>query len=138
MKNRPVVGVAVAVRRDGKVLFHRRKCEHAFGTWAFAGGHLEMWETFEECALRELREEAGDNLKIKNLRYWTTINTRYFDEEKHVVTIFMVCDWVSGEAEIIEPEKCECWVWKGWYELPSPLMPCLQELVDCKMRPFDL
>lgn len=136
MGKRPEIGVVLAIRRGDKVLLQKRKGRHAPGTFALPGGHLEMFETFEECALRELKEEAGKKLKVSNIRYWATTNDRYYDEAKHVVTISMICDWVSGEAVVMEPHKCEFYVWSKWDDMPSPLMPCLKDLVQRKLNPF--
>lgn len=135
MADRPEVGVAVIVRRNNKVLIHKRKSSHSYGKWGFPGGHFEKWETFEECALRELREEAG-NVKVTTPKYWTIQNTSFYEEDKHVVVLFMICDWISGEAEVMEPDKCDSWEWRSWYNLPQPLMPGIQSLVEKEMNPF--
>ena len=132
---RPKIGVALAVRRDGKVLIHKRRGPHAPGVWAFAGGHLEMWEELADAALRELREEAGPEIKCTLPQFLTVCNTRYYDEGSHYLTVIMVADWISGEAQVMEPEKCECWEWHDWDSLPRPLMMGLQQLVDRGMRP---
>lgn len=129
--NRPLIGIALCVRRGNKVLLHKRKGKHAPGTWAFPGGHMEMWETFEETAIRELKEEAGDKIKVRDIKFWTAVNTRFIAEGKHYVVVMLVADWIEGEAEVIEPDKCECW---GW--LPIPLMQGLQIVVDNKLNPF--
>lgn len=132
----PKVGIGHLIRRDGKVLLHKRKGNHAGGFWAFPGGHLEGWETWEECSLRELHEEAGEDIQVTNPKFWTAANTRFFDEGKHYVVIFMISDWVSGEAVVAEPEKNEGWEWFDWNDLPSPLMLGLQNLVERSMNPF--
>ena len=47
-------------KKDGLcVLLIERGNEPYKGCWAFPGGFLEMDETVEECAVRELREETG-------------------------------------------------------------------------------
>jgi 8-oxo-dGTP diphosphatase len=135
--NRPLVGIAVAIRRENKVLLHKRKGKHAPGMWAFPGGHLEFWETFEECVMREVREEAGD-IQIDNIKFWTAVNYLHSDEKKHYVTILLVADWVSGEAEVREPEKCEGWEWLVWDDLPDPLMLGLQFAKDTGLNPFNV
>ena len=57
------VGVGVLVTRGGsKVLVGQRRGSHGAGDWALPGGHLEVGETWEACAARELKEETGINL----------------------------------------------------------------------------
>ena len=45
--------------KEMKVLLIQRKKSPFQGYWAFPGGFLEMDETLEKCAARELREETG-------------------------------------------------------------------------------
>jgi 8-oxo-dGTP diphosphatase len=97
---------------------------------------MEKWETLEETALREMKEEAGPSIEVSNVKLWTVTNTRFYNEDKHYVVICLVADWVSGLAEIVEPEKCECWEWFDWDDLPSPLMMGLQDIVNRKLNPF--
>lgn len=132
----PQVGIALLIRREGKVLLHKRLGKHAPGTWAFPGGHLEAYETFEEAALRELSEEAGDDIKVTPPQFWTVANTRFYNEQKHYVVIFMISDWESGEAVLMEKEKNEGWDWFAWDNLPFPLMLGLRNLVERSMNPF--
>src|SRR6266498_4005147 len=54
------VDVVVVTRgRPPRVLLIRRKGEPFAGRWAIPGGFIEMDETLEESARRELREETG-------------------------------------------------------------------------------
>ena len=55
----PKVGVGVLIVHDGKALLHKRKGKHGPGLWSGPGGHLETGETFTQCAVREIYEEAG-------------------------------------------------------------------------------
>mgnify|MGYP006329689427 CR=1 FL=1 len=48
------------------VLLVERGNEPFKGTWAFPGGFMNLDETAEECAIRELQEETG--LQIDGLR----------------------------------------------------------------------
>jgi 8-oxo-dGTP diphosphatase len=104
-ENRPYIGVAVIVVRDGRVLLGKRKNAHGAGTWQFPGGHLEYGESIEACARRELFEETG--LSIVNLRRGPFTNDLFEDEKKHYVTLFVIADQTTGEARVKEPDKCE-------------------------------
>jgi len=120
---RPQVGLGVLIFRNrDELLLHKRKGNHCAGHWSSPGGHLEYKESFEDCARREIHEECGPDLKIHDLRYFTTVNTIYPEENKHYVTIFMMALHTSGEAKVMEPDKCEVWQWFRWCRLPSPLM----------------
>lgn len=59
---RPAVTAdCIVVTQDAnpKVLLIQRGNEPYKGHWAFPGGFMEMNETAEECAIRELEEETG-------------------------------------------------------------------------------
>ncbi len=49
----------VVVRHRAEVLLVRRGNEPYKGCWALPGGFMEMDETIEHCAVRELQEETG-------------------------------------------------------------------------------
>ncbi len=59
---RPAVTVDIVVvtrERRPRVLLIRRKHPPFAGTWAIPGGFVDMDETLEDAAQRELREETG-------------------------------------------------------------------------------
>lgn len=136
MKNRPGVGIGVCVIKDGRVLLGKRKSAHGEGAWCFPGGHLEFKESWEDCARREVLEETG--LSIKNIRFATATNDIFPVEGKHYITIFVVADYNSGEAKVMEPEKLEVWEWFRWDNLPQPLFVPIQNLQKKGFSPFGL
>lgn len=93
-KKRPKVGVGVLVLKNKKVLLTQRKGSHGAGEWVFPGGHLEYWESIEDCAKRECREEAG--IEIKNIKFLRLYNSKKY-AKKHYVDIGLVAEWASGE-----------------------------------------
>lgn len=135
MEERPKIGVGVIVIKDNKVLLGKRKNAHGEGSWSFAGGHLEINEEVEECAVREVREEIG--ISIKNLRKGPFTNDLFKKEGKHYVTVFVVADFDSGEVKAMEPDRCEKWEWFEWHRLPQPLFLPIQNLLKQGFNPLD-
>lgn len=111
----PRTGVGVFILNSkGEFVFGRRKGSHGAGTWSLPGGHLELYESFEECASREVLEETG--LKITDIKYLTTTNSPRIDGNKHYITIFLVAKLSNplDQPETLEPNKCEGWHWVSW------------------------
>src|SRR5271165_115395 len=110
--NRPQVGVAIIVEVDGKVLVLKRKGSHGEGTWAPPGGHLEFGESIEECAIRETLEETG--LAIGNVQFLAITNDIFWSEQKHYLTVWVQCDYLSGTATAAYPDKVDEVGWVAW------------------------
>jgi 8-oxo-dGTP diphosphatase len=112
------VGVGLLLIRDGKVMWGKRKGSHGAGLWGGAGGHLEYGETAQEAILRELAEECGPDVKVKNLRFLCASDfmTHY---PKHYVDLGFVAEWVSGEPQVTEPDKLETWAWRDLDDIPE-------------------
>lgn len=58
--------VVFTQEEEPKVLLIQRGNEPYKGCWAFPGGFMNMEETAEECAVRELKEETG--LTVNRIR----------------------------------------------------------------------
>ena len=57
--------VVITKEMEPKVLLIQRGIDPYKGCWAFPGGFMNMDETTEECAIRELEEETG--LKLSTI-----------------------------------------------------------------------
>lgn len=68
-----------------KVLMIQRGIEPYKGQWAFPGGFLQMDETVEECAKRELEEETG--LKSASVEQFYTFSAVNRDPRERVITV---------------------------------------------------
>ena len=67
-----------------EILLIRRKNDPYKGCWAFPGGFLNMDETLEQCALRELQEETS--LALADIHPVGTYSTVDRDPRGRVIT----------------------------------------------------
>jgi 8-oxo-dGTP diphosphatase len=118
VSERPKVGLAVFIRRNGTSLFGQRLSEHGGGSWCPPGGHLEFGEDFEACARREVMEECGLTITTPKLAF---VTNDIFPTGKHYITLHLVADYIEGEAKVCEPDKMAHWQWFKWPEVPEPL-----------------
>ncbi|GAB4226190.1 MAG: hypothetical protein Kow0049_04980 [Stanieria sp.] len=100
------IGVAVIRNQQGKILIDRRRSQGDMaGLWEFPGGKVEPAETIQECIKREIKEELGIEIAVRDRLI--TITHRYpnFD-----VTLFVHdCEHLDGEPQPIECEEIH-WV----------------------------
>lgn len=121
--SRPMIGVGVLIWRDkklllGKRLLNDRQNNHVF-CWQFPGGHLESNESTIECAQREVREETG--LEIMAIRHIGMTDKTFSMAGRQYITLMVSSEYKSGEAKILEPDKCADWQWFDYRQLPTPL-----------------
>jgi 8-oxo-dGTP pyrophosphatase MutT (NUDIX family) len=95
-----VVGASVVVLDDlGRVLLQRRTDD---GTWGPIGGALEIGESLEDCARRELQEETGlraESFEMIGVKSGAELYHRYPNgDEIYNVTVFFKALGVSGNA----------------------------------------
>ena len=102
---------AALIFRAGKLLITQRYAKsHLGGLWEFPGGKREAGETFEQCLVREIREELGVEISVGEL--FEEIAHDY--PEKSVRLKFFNCKIVSGEPQ---PLDCAAVKWVGQNEL---------------------
>lgn len=82
---------AIIPFNEGLILIHRIRKENGslFDYYVFPGGGLEENEGFEECLVRELKEEIGADIKVKK-RLYSIINT---DSRE----LFYLCQYIGGK-----------------------------------------
>jgi 8-oxo-dGTP diphosphatase len=128
------VGVGVIVIKNNKVLMGKRINSHGHNTWNFPGGHLELGETPEQCAIRETLEEVG--IKITKVADGPWTNDIFEGSPtKQYITIYMLAEYESGTPQVMEPKKCLEWQWFSWDNLPTPLFLPIQNLVESGFKP---
>lgn len=63
----PRIIVGAVVRWQDQILFCRRAIRPRYGFWTLPGGFMEVGESPEEGARREVMEEAGADIQIRSL-----------------------------------------------------------------------
>lgn len=105
------------VFREGKLLITQRHTgSHLGGLWEFPGGKREGDETFEQCLVRELREELG--IEVEVCEMVESLTHAY--PEKTVALKFFRCRWKQNEPRAID---CLDLKWVTASELSSYQFP---------------
>ncbi len=131
---RPRTGIGVIiVNKEGKILVGKRKGGHA-PYYSVPGGHLEMGESFEQAAEKEVMEETG--IQIKNPQViGVTNNLRTFDLEGiHFVSVILLVKDFEGTPKTMEPNKCESWEWVDPLNLPQPHFDASEYGIECYLK----
>jgi ADP-ribose pyrophosphatase len=99
--DRPVVGVGAVVIRDGKVLLIKRGVSPSRGLWAVPGGSLELGETLQQGAEREILEETGITIRAREPIYAFDFFERDRDERIrfHFVIVDLAADYIRGDVQ---------------------------------------
>ena len=95
---RPAVTVDVAVittEQEPKVLLIQRGNEPYKGHWAFPGGFMDMDETTEQCAIRELEEETGLQIsEVKQIGAYSKVDR---DPRGRTITVAYIARIANAE-----------------------------------------
>jgi 8-oxo-dGTP diphosphatase len=109
-------------------LLGERIGSHGSHTWATPGGHLELGESIEQCAKREVLEETG--LVVESFTKLGFTNDIFEQEGKHYVTLFVLAECTQGAPQVTEPNKCLQWKWRSLDDLPQPLFLPLENFLN--------
>ena len=106
--SRPVIIAGAGVMRineKGEVLLQKRRDN---GFWDYPAGSMEIGESFEECARREVLEETG--LTCGKLEFFMEMSGKdsFYEypngDQTYAAAILYICRDFSGELKIQEDE----------------------------------
>lgn len=126
-----VVGVGVIItNHQGQILIGKRSSKHA-PYWSIFGGHVDAGESFEACAVREIKEEIGIDIPSPTVFGISNNVNTYRQEGKHTVSVCMHVEY-RGEKQpqIMEQDKCESLMWVSPNDLPEPHFEASRNAVD--------
>ena len=124
----PRIGLGVIIKSGNKILLGKRKNSHDAGVWAVPGGHLEKFETLEDTALREVKEETG--MEVKYIETIGHVEDFYQEDYYHYISFYIKTKWIRGEPRVLEPDKCEEWRWFKLDEIPDNAAFSLKNFIN--------
>jgi len=126
--------VAVVVTHARKVLFGRRRTGCGDFEWQLPGGWLEIGESPQQSARREVREETG--LLLCEMHFVGT-TSNVFSPQNHSLSLYFEAECVDAGSLIDrEQDKCHGWEWRDWADVTDKLFLPLGLLKQSVYRPF--
>jgi 8-oxo-dGTP diphosphatase len=108
----PIVGVGVVALEGERVLLVQRGREPSRGLWTFPGGVVELGETLQEAARREMWEETGLEVEVgpvvevlDRIVHDETGRVRY-----HYVLIDLLAHPTGGRLEVGDDAAAARWL----------------------------
>lgn len=131
---RPILAASVAVFRGDRVLLAERDKPPAAGAFSLPGGLVEVGETLQDAALRELFEETGVSATIGGFTGHVEVIDRDGEGrvERHFVVASFWAEWRAGEAFAGEDTSRVLWALPGALgdlQLTPGLPPLLDKAV---------
>ncbi len=94
----PIAAVGAVVIHVNKILLVKRKNPPAQGQWAIPGGRIQLGETLQMAAEREIAEETGIIIRAKEPIY--TFDTIVRDRDDHIrfhyIIVDLAAEYVGG------------------------------------------
>jgi mutator protein MutT len=106
MVDRPVVAVGVLLIERDTILLIQRAKPPAAGKWSVPGGKVELGESLEEAALRELREETGLSCKLGPI--CEVLDRVMRNAQKEIEYHYVILDFLGHSPEGVLTASSEC------------------------------
>ncbi len=110
----PKLTVDIIVPTEGGIILIQRKNDPFKGEWALPGGFVDIGETVEAAAVREMKEETG--LDVELVRLVGVYSEPSRDPRGHNVSVAFLANVVGGElaadtdadeAEALDPNSMD-------------------------------
>ncbi len=113
--DRPCVAVGAVVFKGNRVLLVRRGRPPSQGLWAIPGGKVDLGETLQAAAEREIHEETGIVISARQPIHTFDLlekdgsgRIRY-----HYIIVDLIADYVSGAIRAGDDALDACWASPG-------------------------
>lgn len=135
-----VAASGIVYNGRGEVLLENRADN---GWWGLPGGHVDVGESVEQAAMREILEETGIRTRVRRLvgiysdpRF--NVIGAYSDGLIHFVVVIFECEYLSGDLEVSK-ESMDVRYFPT-HNLPAKMLLCdVQAITDAlenRIQPF--
>lgn len=122
----------LALMKNDKILLLRR-CNTGYedGNYSMVAWHVEIWETFTQCMVREAKEEAWITIDFDDLKVAHVMNrdSKMYENNQRVDVFFVAKKW-EWEITNMEPNKCSDLSWFDLDNIPENTIPCVKRAIE--------
>ena len=114
------VGIFI-INEKKEILLEKRSANKRFNPnkWGLCAGHVDAYETLEEAALREIKEEVGLDVSIEELIPYGEKEVTIKDSNSHITYFYYVkCNKKEDEFIIQEEELSKV----KWFNIDEIIM----------------
>ena len=91
--------------------------------YGLPAGHVDEGEVPADTMVREAKEEVGVDILVSDLEFVHVAYELPHDETGNRVDFYFRATKWSGEPVIVEPHKCDAFLWVSLDELPENIIP---------------
>ncbi|MBQ8457434.1 MAG: NUDIX hydrolase [Prevotella sp.] len=128
--------IVITKEAEPKVLLIQRGSEPFKGGWAFPGGFMNMDETTEQCAIRELEEETG--LQVSEIHQIGAYSKVDRDPRGRTVTVayLAIIDEAMDVSGQDDAARAEWWTLSDLPHLAFDHYDIMQDAIKCYKKQF--
>ena len=90
------VSVIIVNEKEEILLVQHRKSNRYY--WVLPGGRIEYGESFQDCAVRELKEETNLDIKFGKVVFLSEAIAP--DRSRHIINIYATGEVLGGELKV--------------------------------------
>lgn len=117
----------VVIKENKILLLKRFNTWYEDGKYSMIAWHVDPWESFTQCIIREAKEEAWIEVKYEHLEV-IHIMHRYIKQER--VDTFFIAKKRKGEITNKEPNKCSELSWFDLDNIPENTIPYIKTVIE--------
>lgn len=129
----------IVFNENNEILIDNRKekkLESADGKWELPGGKIEFGESPEEAVKREVYEETGYNVKVKQIIPYTNVSVWEYKEcMQHTIVFSYICELNSNSHTEMIDKGINEYKWINYSEIEKyNFLPGAKEAIESAIK----